>query len=184
MQSDHTPPVYHSPLPLAPFALTLTHRFYRCSVFTHEDRFSPHRYKADESFLITGPTPVAAYLSIPEMIKVATDAGVKAIHPGYGFLSENANFAQACADAGITFVGPPPSALRTFGDKTAARALAQRAGVPCVPGTQGAVQSTAEAEAFVAEHGLPVIIKAAWGGGGRGMRVVNKPEELGEAFKR
>ena len=105
------------------------------SVFAFEDRYSPHRYKADESFMLgRWLSPVGAYLSIPELVRTAKEAGVQAMHPGYGFLSENAEFAEACATAGITFVGPSPATLRVFGDKTAARALAVKVGVAVVPG--------------------------------------------------
>lgn len=143
------------------------------------------RYKADESFLIgKGLTPVAAYLNIKELVATAKEAGVTAIHPGYGFLSENAGFAEACAEAGITFVGPPAHILRVFGDKTQARALAIEHGVPVVPGTPGPIGTVAEARAFSREVGYPVIIKAAHGGGGRGMRVVRNDEELEENFNR
>lgn len=155
------------------------------SVFAYEDRYSPHRYKADESFLIgKGLSPVAAYLNIPEIIRVAKAHGVTAIHPGYGFLSENAEFSEACAENGITFIGPPGEVLKVFGDKTAARALATRVGVAVVPGTPGPVSNVAEARKFVDAVGLPVIIKAAHGGGGRGMRVVKADDELDEAFAR
>lgn len=255
------------------------------SIFTYEDRYSPHRYKADESFLIgrglspvstpradaclllraidalalgaaqpsplASPSPclflflclclclqVGAYLNIPELIRVAKAHGVQAIHPGYGFLSENADFAEACLENGIIFVGPPPEVLvrssnshwhthwhtlacshardatnmasswlggdvatvhhqslafpplpflrlqRVFGDKTQARALAMKVGVPVVPGTPGAVSTVEAAQAFAAEAGFPVIIKAAHGGGGRGMRVVRTAEEMPEACAR
>ena len=134
------------------------------SMYSFEDRYSPHRYKADESFMVgRGLSPVAAYLNIPEIIKLAKENGVQAIHPGYGFLSENADFAEACARAGLVFIGPPAEVLRTFGDKTAARALAQKIGVPVVPGSPGPLSSVAEARAFIDTHGLPVIIKVrAW----------------------
>ena len=131
-----------------------------------------------------GLSPVAAYLNIPDIIRLAKENGAQAVHPGYGFLSENAEFAEACAKAGLVFVGPPPEVLRTFGDKTAARALAAKVGVPTVPGSPGALANVEDARAFVAAHGLPVIIKASHGGGGRGMRVVKTAEELGEAFNR
>ncbi|MEM6795145.1 MAG: biotin carboxylase N-terminal domain-containing protein, partial [Acidobacteriota bacterium] len=145
------------------------------AIFSHEDRVHLHRYKADEGYLVgRGKRPVAAYLDIEEILAIARENEVDAIHPGYGFLSERADFARACEKAGIAFVGPDPSVLETLGDKTAARDLAIAAGVPVVPGSDGPVKDLEEARAFVAENGLPVIIKAAMGGGGRGMRVVRE----------
>ena len=160
------------------------------AVYSHEDRVHLHRYKADEAYLV-GSLPggkrksaVAAYLGIDEILEVAKAANVDAIHPGYGFLAENAGLAQACVDAGIAFVGPSPDVLRRFGDKTSARTLAKEIGVPTVPGTDGPVATVEEARAFVEKNGLPVIIKAAMGGGGRGMRVVRDAAELAESFDR
>src|SRR4051812_36143674 len=110
------------------------------SIYSYEDRYSLHRFKADESYQVGGPdAPVKNYLNIPEIIRIAKEVGVEFIHPGYGFLSENAEFAEACAGAGITFVGPTPEMLRSFGDKTAARKIAHRAGVPIVPGTDESI---------------------------------------------
>ncbi|HHH28646.1 MAG TPA: ATP-grasp domain-containing protein, partial [Polyangiaceae bacterium] len=155
------------------------------AIYSREDRTHLHRYKADEGYLIgEGLSPVGAYLAIDEIIRVAKDAGVHAIHPGYGFLAENPDFSQACEDAGIAFVGPPPAVLRALGDKTAARALAKKAGVPTVPGTDGPVQTIEEARAFAATAGYPLIVKAAMGGGGRGMRVVRAAEALQTSFER
>jgi pyruvate carboxylase len=155
------------------------------AVFSHEDRLHLHRYKADESYLVgRGKPPVAAYLDIAGIIEIAVDNGVDAIHPGYGFLSERADFARACAAAGIVFIGPSPEILDALGDKTAGRELAERAGVPVVPGTKTAVDSLDVIRAFVATHGLPIILKAAKGGGGRGMRVVRKDADLDDAFAR
>ncbi|RLB55865.1 MAG: pyruvate carboxylase [Deltaproteobacteria bacterium] len=155
------------------------------AIYSHEDRVHLHRYKADEAYQVgDGLSPVGAYLSIDEVMRVATEADVDAIHPGYGFLAENAELSRACAEAGIAFVGPSPEVLRALGDKTAARDLARGAGVPLVPGTDGPVETVAEARAFIEEVGYPVIVKAAMGGGGRGMRVVRAPEELDEAFAR
>lgn len=149
------------------------------AVFAQEDRFCMHRFKADEAYQIgAGKGPVAAYLDIPSIIAVATERGVDAIHPGYGFLSENAAFARACAAAGIAFVGPRPELLDMMGDKTAARALAQRIGVPTLPGTEEAITDREEALKAAKQIGFPLIIKAAFGGGGRGMRVVHKASEL------
>src|SRR5256886_16470784 len=142
------------------------------AVYSNEDRLSLHRFKADEAYLIgKGKGPVEAYLDIAGIVAVAKSKGVDAIHPGYGFLSENAAFARACEKAGITFIGPTPELLEMLGDKTAARRLATSAGVPVLPGTEKAVKSADEAKKIAKEIGYPVIVKAAMGGGGRGMRV-------------
>src|SRR5690606_24466724 len=131
-----------------------------------------------------GLSPVGAYLAIDRILEIAKEAGVDGIHPGYGFLSENADLARACREAGIAFVGPSPEVLETFGDKTEARKIAMKAGVPTVPGTEDPVRTYEEALAFTESFGFPVMVKAAMGGGGRGMRVVRKREELKEAFDR
>ena len=155
------------------------------AIFSHEDRVHLHRYKADESYLVgRDKSPVGAYLAIDEIVQIAVDNDVDAIHPGYGFLSERAAFARACEEAGITFVGPPPNVLELLGDKTQGRRLAIEEGVPVIPGTPDPVETVEEAQAFVAEHGLPIMIKAAMGGGGRGMRVVRDEAELRDAFTR
>src|SRR5678815_5092199 len=149
------------------------------AVYAQEDRFSIHRFKADEAYQVgAGKGPVAAYLDIEGIVALAKKTGVEAIHPGYGFLSENADFARACVRAGITFVGPKAELLDTMGDKTAARALAQRIKVPTLPGTPAALTDREEAIATAREIGFPLIIKAAFGGGGRGMRVVQKAADL------
>lgn len=150
------------------------------AIYVHEDRYGQHRWGADESYLLEkeeGATPISAYLDINQIIKIAKEANVDAIHPGYGFLSESPQFAQACDDAGIAFVGPTVENLNTFSDKTSARNAAIAAGVPVVPGSD-ALRTPAEVNAFVDEIGLPVIIKAAMGGGGKGMRVVRNHEDL------
>jgi pyruvate carboxylase len=155
------------------------------AIYSQQDRVALHRYKADESYLVgDGLTPVKAYLAIDEIVETAQEAGVDAIHPGYGFLSESAELSRACAKAGIAFVGPPPEVLETLGDKTAARDVARAAGIPVVPGSGGPVVDVAMARTAVAEIGFPVIVKAAMGGGGRGMRIVRRPEDLDEAFER
>jgi len=155
------------------------------AIYSHEDRVHLHRYKADEAYLVgEALSPVGAYLSIDEVMRVARVAEVDAIHPGYGFLSENPALSAACAEAGIRFVGPPPEVLRTLGDKTSARELAKATGVPVVPGTDGPVETIEDARAFADSVGYPVIVKAAMGGGGRGMRVVRGPDELAAAFER
>lgn len=137
------------------------------AIYGHEDRYSQHRWGADRSFLLEkqeGASPISAYLDIEQIIKVAQKANVDAIHPGYGFLSESPQFAQACEGAGITFVGPTVDNLNTFSDKTSARNAAIAAGVPVVPGSDGALTNAEEVLACVEEIGLPVIIKASMGG--------------------
>ena len=155
-------------------------------IYAFEDRLQQHRYKCDQAFQVgEGKTPVSAYLDIASILDVAVENGVQAIHPGYGFLSENTHFARACEEAGIKFVGPTVDQLATFGDKTAARKLAISCNVPVVPGTETFISSFSEAKAFIDSGvGYPVIIKAAHGGGGRGMRVVMKEEELKDSFER
>jgi pyruvate carboxylase len=151
------------------------------AVYTFEDRFGLHRFKADESYLIGPPEgglPVKGYLDIDAIVNVAAEHGVDAIHPGYGFLSENAAFARACAAKGITFVGPTPDQLEMFGDKTAAKRLARETDVPTVPGTETALTDPKEIREAAKKIGFPLIIKASFGGGGRGMRVVRTAEEL------
>ena len=149
------------------------------AIYSKEDRLSLHRFKADEAYLV-GPNkgPVEAYLDVDGIVGLAKEKGVDAIHPGYGFLSENPALARACDRAGIAFIGPSAKLLELLGDKTAARRLAQRAGIPVVPGTDKPVSDPARAEKTAREIGFPLIIKAAFGGGGRGMRVVNSQEEF------
>ncbi|MCY0963536.1 acetyl-CoA carboxylase biotin carboxylase subunit, partial [Streptomyces sp. H27-H5] len=129
-----------------------------------------------------GDTPAASYLDIAKVLQAAADSGADAIHPGYGFLSENADFAQAVLDAGLTWIGPPPQAIRDLGDKVAARHIAQRAGAPLVAGTPDPVSGSEEVVAFAKEHGLPIAIKAAFGGGGRGLKVARTLEEVPELY--
>ncbi len=149
------------------------------AIYAQEDRFGVHRFKADEAYLVgEGKGPVAAYLDIESIVALAKEKGVDAIHPGYGFLSENANFARACQKAGIEFVGPRAELLELMGDKIAARALAEKVGVPTLPGTPEAIADRKKALKTAQKIGFPLIIKAAAGGGGRGMRVVQKPEDL------
>lgn len=149
------------------------------AIYAQEDRFSVHRFKADEAYLVgEDKGPVGAYLDIPGIVALAVEKGVEVIHPGYGFLSENADFAQACADAGIVFVGPRPELLRLMGDKVAARHEAERLKIPTLPGTPEPVRERAKALKVAREIGFPLIIKAAFGGGGRGMRVVDKEADL------
>jgi pyruvate carboxylase len=148
-------------------------------IYSQEDRLALHRFKADEAYQVgAGKGPVEAYLDIAGIVALAKEKGVDAIHPGYGFLSENPAFARACKKAGIAFIGPTPELLELLGDKTAARRLAASADVRVLPGTENAVGSPAEARKFAAQIGYPVIVKAAMGGGGRGMRVVRDEAEL------
>ena len=149
------------------------------AVYSQEDRLSLHRFKADEAYLIgEGKGPVQAYLDVDGIVALAREKGVDAIHPGYGFLAENPDLPRACERAGITFVGPRAELLDLLGDKTAARNLAMKAGIRVVPGTEQAIADPAEAKRLAQEIGFPLIVKAAFGGGGRGMRVVDKPEDL------
>ncbi len=149
------------------------------AIYAQEDRMSVHRFKADEAYLVgQGKGPVAAYLDIPGIVALAREKGAQLIHPGYGFLSENAEFARACAAAGMIFVGPRPELLEMMGDKTAARSLAQKLNIPTLPGTEDPVTDRDVALKLAKEIGFPLIIKAAFGGGGRGMRVVKTPSEL------
>jgi pyruvate carboxylase len=149
------------------------------AVFAREDRMSMHRFKADEAYeLDVEKGPVGAYLDIHGILEIAVEKGVDAIHPGYGFLSENPDFARACAENGIAFIGPDASLLGLMGDKTAARELAKKAEVPTLPGTEEEIADRAEAVRTAADIGFPLIIKAAHGGGGRGMRVVKDPADL------
>uniref|UniRef100_A0A4W3I1A4 Pyruvate carboxylase n=1 Tax=Callorhinchus milii TaxID=7868 RepID=A0A4W3I1A4_CALMI len=155
------------------------------AVYSEQDTGQMHRQKADEAYLIgKGLPPVEAYLNIPDIIKVAKENSVDAIHPGYGFLSERADLAQACIDAGVCFIGPTPEVVHKMGDKVEARAIAKQAGVPVVPGTDAPISTLSEAQEFSNTYGFPIIFKAAYGGGGRGMRVVRKYEDLEENYQR
>jgi pyruvate carboxylase len=151
------------------------------SVYSQEDRFSLHRMKADESYLVgEGKGPLEAYLDIGDMIRVAQEAGADAIHPGYGFLSENPQFAEACAAAGIIFIGPTPTIMRSLGNKVTARELAVSAGVPVMPASPPLPLDVAECARLAAGIGYPLMLKASWGGGGRGMRVIERETQLAE----
>ena len=154
------------------------------AIYSHEDRFALHRFKADEAYRVGKPgEPIRAYLDIPGIVQIARDVGVDAIHPGYGFLSENAAFARACRDGGIAFVGPRPEVLDQLGDKVSARAIAKKAGVPVLSGGDAPVSSLDEAKKLAEKLEYPIIIKASMGGGGRGMRVVQMPDKLEEALE-
>ena len=153
------------------------------AIYSNEDRFALHRFKADESYLVgAGKKPIAAYLDIEDIIRIAKEAKVDAIHPGYGFLSENPDFAEACEKAGITFIGPQPEVMRLLGNKVSARELAQKAGVPVVPATGALPRDLDGAKMLAAEVGYPLMLKASWGGGGRGMRVIETAADLGPAM--
>ena len=153
------------------------------AVFSEEDRLALHRSKADESYLVgEGMSPVAAYLAVDKIIEIALETGTDAIHPGYGFLSESPEFAEACAAKGIAFIGPRPDTLRRLGDKVSARAIAAAAGVPTVPATGALPADPQAALAAAGEVGFPGILKASWGGGGRGMRVVESADAFGAAL--
>ncbi|WP_326568326.1 acetyl/propionyl/methylcrotonyl-CoA carboxylase subunit alpha [Amycolatopsis rhabdoformis] len=153
------------------------------AVYADPDRDAPHVRLADEAFALGGTTAAESYLSIDKLLDVAKRSGADSVHPGYGFLSENADFAQAVLDAGLTWIGPSPQSIRDLGDKVTARHIATRAGAPLVPGTKEPVKDASEIIAFADEHGLPVAIKAAFGGGGRGLKVARTREEIPELFE-
>ncbi len=153
------------------------------AIYSHEDRYALHRLKADESYAVGKPgEPLRAYLDIENIIAVAKQCGVDAIHPGYGFLSENPDFAQACEEAGILFVGPPVDVLKRLGDKIEAREIARAAGVPILSGGSKPIRNLRDAKRLADELGYPVMLKAAKGGGGRGMRVVHSEKDLADAL--
>jgi acetyl-CoA/propionyl-CoA carboxylase biotin carboxyl carrier protein len=153
------------------------------AVYADPDRDAPHVRLADEAFALGGTTAAESYLNIEKILDAAKRSGADSVHPGYGFLSENADFAQAVLDAGLTWIGPSPQAIRDLGDKVTARHIAMRAGAPLVPGTKEPVKDASEIVAFADEHGLPVAIKAAFGGGGRGLKVARTREEIPELFE-
>ncbi|MBI5192264.1 MAG: acetyl-CoA carboxylase biotin carboxylase subunit [Nitrospirae bacterium] len=152
------------------------------AIHSEVDAITLYVKKADESCLV-GPGPVAGYLNIYRIIDLATQKGVDAIHPGYGFLAENHEFAEACQENGITFIGPSPDAMKNMGDKILARQMMKRAGVPVVPGIEHAIDSASDAEKIAGDIGYPVMLKAAAGGGGRGIRLCRTPEELKKNFE-
>ncbi len=153
------------------------------AVYADADRDALHVRVADEAFALDGQTPGETYLDVAKLLAVAAKSGADAVHPGYGFLAENAGFARAVIDAGLTWIGPPPEAIEALGDKVQARHIAQKVGAPLVPGTADPVDGANEVVTFAREHGLPVAIKAAFGGGGRGLKVARTIEEIPELFE-
>ena len=153
------------------------------AIYANPDRDAMHVRLADHAFALNGETVADTYLSIDKVLKAAKDAGAEAVHPGYGFLAENAEFAQAVLDAGMVWIGPPPAAINSLGDKVAARHIAQKVGAPLAPGTPDPVETSQEVVAFADEYGLPLAIKAAHGGGGRGIKVVRKRSEIPDAYE-
>src|SRR5215207_9781135 len=153
------------------------------AVYSEIDRDAPHVREADEAFLIGPAVPAESYLKIEKIIETAKEAGAEGIHPGYGFLAENAVMARACAEAGITWIGPPPEAIEAMGSKTMAREIMEKAGVPIVPGSTEVAKDVEAARKQAEEAGYPVACKAAGGGGGKGFRVAMTPADLEEAFE-
>ena len=152
------------------------------AVYANSDRDALHVKAADEAYSLDGDTAAETYLVVDKLLDVAKRSGADAVHPGYGFLSENADFAQSVVDAGLIWIGPPPAAIRSLGDKVSARHIAQRAGAPLVAGTSDPVSGSAEVVEFAKENGLPIAIKAAFGGGGRGLKVARTLEEVPELY--
>src|SRR5215207_4485673 len=153
------------------------------AVYSELDRDALHVQRADEAYLLGGPTAAESYLKIEKILEVCKESGAEAVHPGYGFLAENAAFAKALEDAGIEFIGPPASAIDAMGSKTNARDLMKAAGVPIVPGTTDPVDTVEEAAKIAKQIGYPIAVKAAGGGGGKGFRVALEPDKLADAFE-
>src|SRR5690606_19292325 len=152
------------------------------AVYADQDRDAMHARLADEAYALEGATSAETYLSIDKILSVARRSGADAVHPGYGFLAENADFARAAIAAGLTWIGPSPDAIEALGDKVTARHVAEKVGAPLAPGTPGPVAGADEVIAFAKEHGLPIAIKAAYGGGGRGLKVARELDEVAELF--
>src|SRR4051795_5724481 len=153
------------------------------AVYSEADREAQHVKRATESYLL-GPWPAAeSYLNVDKLLEVIERSGAEAVHPGYGFLAENAAFAKRLEEAGVTFIGPPASAIEAMGSKTRARELMQNAGVPIVPGTTDPVESVEKAAGIAEDIGYPIAVKAAGGGGGKGFRVALQPDKLKDAFE-
>ena len=151
------------------------------AIFAAEDKLSLHRFKADEAYQVgAGKGPVVAYLDIADIVRIARDCGADAIHPGYGLLSENPAFVDACAAAGIAFIGPKAETMRMLGDKASARRVAIAAGVPVIPATEVLPDDMDEVRRMADAVGYPLMLKASWGGGGRGMRPIMGPDELAD----
>ena len=148
------------------------------AVYANSDRDAQHVKLADEAYSLTGETAAETYLVIDKILDIAKKSGANAVHPGYGFLAENASFAQAVIDAGLIWIGPSPKAIDQLGDKVSARHVAEKVGAPLAPGTLNPVSGAKEVLDFVAEHGLPIAIKAAYGGGGRGIKVVYEKDQV------
>ena len=152
------------------------------AIYAEEDKLSLHRFKADEAYQVgAGKGPIKAYLDIEDVIRIAKACGADALHPGYGLLSENPDFADACAEAGIAFIGPKAETMRLLGDKVSARNVAIAAGVPVVPATDVLPKDPKKVEKLAADIGYPLMLKASWGGGGRGMRPIHSKKELAES---
>ena len=153
------------------------------AIYAEPDRDALHVLHADEAYSLNGTIASETYLSIPKILEIAQRSGSDAIHPGYGFLSENADFAQSVIDAGLIWIGPPPASIKSLGDKVKARHIAAKVGAPLVPGTKDPVKSASEVVDFANQHGLPIAIKAAFGGGGRGLKVARNQEEIVELYE-
>src|SRR3954468_15813943 len=153
------------------------------AVYSEPDLDGLHVRVADEAYALGGQTAAESYLDIEKLLKIAKDSGADAVHPGYGFLAENADFAEAVIDAGLTWIGPPPAAIEALGDKVQARHIAQKVGAPLVAGTKDPVAGVEEVLDFARENGLPIAIKAAFGGGGRGLKVARTEEEIPELYE-
>src|SRR5689334_6746255 len=153
------------------------------AVYADPDRDALFVRLADEAHSLGGATPADSYLDIAKIIAVAERSGADSVHPGYGFLAENAGFAQAVIDAGLAWIGPPPEAIESLGDKVRARHIAEKVGAPLAPGTKDPLDNADEAVAFAKENGLPIAIKAAFGGGGRGLKVAREMSEVADAYE-